>query len=1219
MKHFPIQAQPIPRHSAGKRGFALIITISLMAFLVLLLVTVGTFTRIETEVSSFSQKQSIAQEHAKMALEIAIGELQRHAGRDDRVTFRAEALEEGVMPEQTSRFWTGVVDTDNPQTPLSWLVSGNEFFDAGNPMISPQTQPNEFLSGNAAGPLGSAVRLVGVGSAPSEQNVYVPRIPIRVDRYPGLGPASPALAGGLNQLPTGGIVIGHYGYVTLDEGVKANFSLAGERYPLEELDLRVLEENNPNAGMVARENYERDLNNWNLVFEPFHMEDDFIRTMSPTRFGFEFLNDALNPTLRDEFFPGFDPIGPNPNIRHFNARLAGWQRVVNRAQATEGFMINPEFGDRSYGFSRRSSPTGTPELEQLFHDTTAYSRGVQTVSYVQGSQNYGLKEDLTRLAGDWGQWNNEWAGWLQGRARTLMDPTVSSAPDSDRPKYPLGVVWHNEFKPMAGPVVTHVHINGVVSGQYGGSVNLGLQATVGLWNPYDVDLDFSGMAERIEIRFSRPSDSPVYLAFGAGLHWQQEAEEDTIEDWFGSWMTEYELGEAEWFALDRETRGDNNSIAFEIPTSNQRLRAGETLLYSSNGNTISGRGAMVNGLAAAAPWDLGPNNNTLVDTFTFDRGGALGGVVPAGDLQEVRPMFYFPRGQSVRVEVVVVGGNDDEPTVIFRDDINISNNAHRQLVQDTEPQISVRGPQINSWPTAAQWGAATVDPGDDDDGGVSGGGWSVYGQFTGGFNLPFAFGSDTRMLPGGLNAGLPNLRQNSYRSRGERQLYSKVIPNVLSWNSQNNGYPVVMFQGGDLPQSNFVTNEFDYPLQLEDLRFMSFYHILRDVQGGGPGENLQGIPSLAPATRNWNNWTSLSSVGQLRVRTERPPSSVFDTGFFSSALLTNNFQQDIPPFFLNPRMRLYSGEEGRYNQEVFDRLERSDEAAAHLMTEGSFNVNSTSVAAWAALLNSFAKHDLLVYNPFEDFVYRHNERYRNDPLGSYFSRFTSAPGAGYIGRVQDLNKPRSIWRNGLRELKPLNLDFPANPDFNDYQFWTDRFGTSGERYQYAATAMAEFIVQRIKEEFFNPSFNKPIGPFRSVGDFINSGILQEAIDSIQWDGGGGEDNGRGLNRYYTSQNGWRDIPRSSPSYLTQDDILATLGSVLTARSDTFLIRTYGDAFNPVTRQVEARAYLEAVVQRVPTPVNPDPTTRVEPMNPGTDPFGRRFEIVHFRWLNASDL
>jgi len=74
------------------------------------------------------------------------------------------------------------------------------------------------------------------------------------------------------------------------------------------------------------------------------------------------------------------------------------------------------------------------------------------------------------------------------------------------------------------------------------------------------------------------------------------------------------------------------------------------------------------------------------------------------------------------------------------------------------------------------------------------------------------------------------------------------------------------------------------------------------------------------------------------------------------------------------------------------------------------------------------------------------------------------------------------------------------------------------------------------------------------------------------------------------------------------------------RSDTFLVRAYGDVVNPVTGAIEARAWCEAVVQRLPDYVDPvDPPEKSSGLSPTNETYGRRFEIVRFRWLSPEEV
>lgn len=91
----------------------------------------------------------------------------------------------------------------------------------------------------------------------------------------------------------------------------------------------------------------------------------------------------------------------------------------------------------------------------------------------------------------------------------------------------------------------------------------------------------------------------------------------------------------------------------------------------------------------------------------------------------------------------------------------------------------------------------------------------------------------------------------------------------------------------------------------------------------------------------------------------------------------------------------------------------------------------------------------------------------------------------------------------------------------------------------------------------------------------------------------------------------------APGFVTQGDLLAMIGPALAPRGDTFLVRTYGDATAPDGR-VLARAWLEAVVQRVAEPVTPAGTAGTDKWR-YTDKFGRKFEVIQLRWLSPEEV
>jgi len=79
--------------------------------------------------------------------------------------------------------------------------------------------------------------------------------------------------------------------------------------------------------------------------------------------------------------------------------------------------------------------------------------------------------------------------------------------------------------------------------------------------------------------------------------------------------------------------------------------------------------------------------------------------------------------------------------------------------------------------------------------------------------------------------------------------------------------------------------------------------------------------------------------------------------------------------------------------------------------------------------------------------------------------------------------------------------------------------------------------------------------------------------------------------------------------------------MISARSDTFIIRTYGDA-KEANGVVKARAWCEAIVQRISEPMVPDAENLdTEPditARPATV-FGRKFKVISFRWLNQNEI
>ena len=94
---------------------------------------------------------------------------------------------------------------------------------------------------------------------------------------------------------------------------------------------------------------------------------------------------------------------------------------------------------------------------------------------------------------------------------------------------------------------------------------------------------------------------------------------------------------------------------------------------------------------------------------------------------------------------------------------------------------------------------------------------------------------------------------------------------------------------------------------------------------------------------------------------------------------------------------------------------------------------------------------------------------------------------------------------------------------------------------------------------------------------------------------------------------WNSSLDSSPGMLKQRDILSMIAPFISVRGDTYTIRAYGESKNPMTG-VTSKTYCEAIVQRSSEPVD----SRDDIVAPES-PFGRRFNVVSFRWLTPAEL
>lgn len=108
-------------------GFAVVIALMLMSFVLVLLLSLTTLISVETTNAARSNSRLLAQENARLGILVAMGNMQKLAGPDKRVTFRADAFEDSTTKLQNP-YWAGVMDVDAPTSnpeEITWLVSSD--------------------------------------------------------------------------------------------------------------------------------------------------------------------------------------------------------------------------------------------------------------------------------------------------------------------------------------------------------------------------------------------------------------------------------------------------------------------------------------------------------------------------------------------------------------------------------------------------------------------------------------------------------------------------------------------------------------------------------------------------------------------------------------------------------------------------------------------------------------------------------------------------------------------------------------------------------------------------------------------------------------------------------------------------------------------------------------------------------------------------------------
>jgi hypothetical protein len=1174
---------PDTRFPQKQRGFALLITITLLAFLVLLLVSLASLTRVEVQVAGNSQQLSQARQNALAALNIALGQLQRFAGPDQRATGRADlyaatntvpASSSGLAaPVDGTRRWTGVwghrntaVQGSFTQTPtpvlLNWLVSGNENLTvdfnaatglmntatAATPAYKPIFDPGLTISSIATSPLTlngqPAVLLVGpktagqspVVAADLTNYIVAPLVPITVDKstIPGLG-------------TSGTVDIGRYAFWVGDEGVKAPYTLIDRHAP-------------SSGGPV------------DPVATPVDASARY-RLAAAQRAALELL-------------PGFSAYPAN--------------------STTLGQVVLP----KQVGLADTMSTSSV--LAARYHDYTTSSRGVLADS-LQG----GLRRDLTYAF------------------------ETGTSPDSSNPNTQFSPAQSNilpaGLSPKYGPTWETLAAHYALAGKIGSITSPALDLsdpivhkagvapvivqTRFFWKLY---IDGSGnpfLRTHVVVVVGNPYNVRLQAPTGIDL---------TLEP--GTSVGGVPAGSI-------PVVGANSAAYFSVMVGNTRPGTVTAPAFPAD-SVRSNRYALFKGPATSDPSALSGTVFRIVNV-DLAPGEAKAFAVsntPGGpsvfNLQEIGAGGFPTNYAQVALPAPISGpgtpfsAGTPVGATIWTWLTNTFYRTQLRLAGTTDVlQEIVNGVTVGNGQASPGQNGSVATP------------YSLPVEINiGGMPLDLTLpGADT---PGGTyQNGRGNFRTYAdYNLRAR----SHMMPGSSIWDYLKSFYPVppyssypyIVASGGSTVPNFSGGNSFTSNIAAQwghDLFGAQTKALLFDVprRSGADDPPIVSIGALQHANATADDWfafigsqpgnaignslftpyvTTANSV-QARANTwfgMSGNSTYYDISYLlNTALWDRYFFSGIPPtggtFALNasgieatrlPNARLRLLEDATTTLPVLRDLRQP---AARMLIEGAFNVNSTSEPAWAALLagarNLTLNGDTLATSA-------------GTPVPRHLSpSLTSA-------NAQQENTSASY--AGFRKLTDTQI--------ND---------------------LAREIVKQVRERgpFLSLShfINRTLAG--SADAKSRKGPLQAAIDAtaginttlaagrpVYWpnadDGGGSNVGPYADNKLTQGQSASTGIP----GWLTQADLLQQIGPSLTTRSDTFTVRAYGDVLDPLqsTPVVTGRAWCEATVQRFPDYVESGSAGNVATIEPGSatttnQQFGRRFRIVSFRWLTPDDI
>lgn len=1163
----------------NRGGFALVVALTIMSFLVILGTSLSMLVRVELATQKHRTAQLQADQAAMLALKEALGNLQMMAGPDQRVTARADILDggySGLVPAPSKSRWTGVWRSDDadPLTPdaktfVGWLAS--------------MPDENNSLGAVAGVPDSNVATLVS-------------------ERVDGTGNTIPAVQTGVVKVPDADIA---YAWVVLDEGIKAKvnahsweedetvYAQAGQlaqdlRFgPSEGAKVEALMGLDDFRQRITPDERVRltDLKDMDLFYTSREGEK---RLHDLTTWSYGLLVNVKEGGLRRDLTRGlgdqFSALSGRNILNTFPLKwdsLAAWYSLYQKLDNPDAVLpvLNPKDTLPSLSASReefdpakiKTIPLAEGGIEGWQLVSHPIVPVVQQFVWRIGGLTSDYYEDHEGITWDW-------------RADRPSEGTVGR---DNKERW----AYMKKGRHAVSPLVV-------------------------LWNPYNVALDIGDYritydpSAKMQVVTRDQANADAHAMFTSGP-------QDIVDLWQASNSTT----RTGHFTVECFSNYDWQSVS----QSNQTiLQPGEMKIFGLryiNNPSASPKifyGGGFGGWTNRVPLQLiGPSGGSPHNTFCAALTAREIDVTPT-NLDCIQDYLILDFGSNTdssdpndfRLTLSMADANyngEPEEGVVLRD------------VWGLRPPTSASGnyPLANVW-TRPQ--AATEEPLTLYDYWEMIGNTNLLADSSDADNL-YAASIVARLKTSANELGadsvpiIAHFNPLAWHTRAghpdeiHSPLWDVSVFDRTAWNlnkTQNSAIGGVGSTWGNSASSNGQERVVLKGIPRQPLFSIGqLMHADIGVFDTAPLYTVGGsyAPPFGPLSqRIYDDGTTVDGTGTELEAIDLSwyyNEALFDEWFFST--VPNPSQSTrYPPFenfdldyiragkkLPNSHYRYYS-EQGVFDADYEGRLRDIDTAATALLVDGSFNVNSTSVEAWKAILASLRQtQDFRYYNVADGSDIA--DTIASDNMGIPIPRFLHPMASNTNASTGD--SPQA-WA-GFRSISATEL--------ND---------------------LATEIVNQVRLR----------GPFRSLSDFVNrrlvqgptgrAGALQVALDATvnSTDNFGGEPT---QSTIWGQAVDWDEHAPASgagaPGWVLQNDILQILAPVLSARSDTFRIRSYGAALDPFTGEPSAESWCEAVVQRIPEWVDPADAPEDDPASAVNTALGRRFVLVSFRWLPKSDI